>query len=116
MEKLQGLAVVPGSAMGPLLVLRDELTAALKTYTPSPTAEELKKLESAAATAALQLAEAARRCREAGQDEQAGILEAHQLMAQDAALLTAMQEAVGAGAPAAGSAAPRPLLFSTGSR
>ena len=101
MEKLQGLAVVPGSAMGPLLVLRDELPAALKTYTPSPTAEELKKLESAAATAALQLEEAARRCREAGQDEQAGILEAHQLMAQDAALLTAMQEAVGAGAPAA---------------
>ena len=78
MEKLQGLAVVPGSAIGPLLVLRDELTAALKTYTPSPTAEELKKLESAAATAALQLEEAARRCREAGQDEQAGILEAHQ--------------------------------------
>ena len=31
MEKLQGLAVVPGSAMGPLLGLRDELTAALKT-------------------------------------------------------------------------------------
>lgn len=82
-------------------MLRDELTAALKTYTPSPTAEELKKLESAAATAALQLGEAASRCREAGQDEQAGILEAHQLMAQDTALLTAMQEAVDAGAPAA---------------
>ena len=49
----------------------------------------------------MQLEEAAGRCREAGQNEQAGILEAHQLMAQDAALLTAMQEAVSGGAPAA---------------
>lgn len=102
MKELRGLAVVPGTALGRLLVLRDELAEALALYVPQPLEAEKGKMLAAAAEAAQQLAAAAARCREAGQEEQAAILEAHQLMALDPSLTGAMEAALGPqGAPAA---------------
>lgn len=88
-RSLRGVAAAPGVAL-----------AAPWVYRPPAGGEDRLTLDEAVAVAAAELAALAARLRERGRAEEAGILDAQALMAEDPELLDAARAAVDGGAPA----------------
>jgi phosphoenolpyruvate-protein phosphotransferase len=88
-RSLRGVAAAPGVAL-----------AAPWVYRPASGGEDRLSLDEAVGIAAAELTALATRLRERGREEEAGILDAQALMAEDPELLDAARAAIGGGASA----------------
>ncbi len=88
-RSLSGVAAAPGVAV-----------AAPWVYRPQTAGADVVSLDDAVASAAAELAALADRLRAAGRPEEAGILDAQAMMAEDPELLESARRLVAAGAPA----------------
>ncbi|WP_027405880.1 phosphoenolpyruvate--protein phosphotransferase [Anaerovibrio sp. RM50] len=91
-EKIQGNIAIPGIAVGKIMKVGQSLDGYMAAYTPGSAEEELSKLEEAIDTISAAIDESVEAMREAGQDEQAEIMEAHSFLLMDPMLTDGMND------------------------
>ncbi len=85
-KKMQGNGVVGGIAIGKIMLVSHDIEQYFTAYKAGNAQEEIEKLQKAIQTAGEQLNESIENLKAKGQDNQAAIMEAHLMMAQDTVL------------------------------
>jgi phosphoenolpyruvate-protein phosphotransferase (PTS system enzyme I) len=96
-HRLQGIGVSPGIAIGPVHLVGVVQVDQVEAGTPG---EERATLDAAVTSSVRQLERLAARLRAEGHEDEAGIMEAQALMAQDPSFLDLAREGIVGGAPA----------------
>lgn len=94
-ESLRGKGVIAGIAMGKVMIVGQNLDGYLKDYKPDDKEKEAAKIEKALQGVAEMLQGNVRTLKEKNMPEQAAIMEAHRMMAQDPMLSGSMMKKVG---------------------
>lgn len=99
-EVLQGAGVVAGIGIARIKAVVQDLTSHLAAYQAQPPAEEAARLTQAVKAAGAELSALQAAAANAGQDNQAAILEAHQAIVNDPGLAAHIYDQVAKGIPA----------------